>query len=120
MYALNFDKNKSTGECNVTEFQKIIVCDLIDKLLNKSEIIIDLQKFENMCYEINCILPKYGYFLWIFELKNIYRRLTVKNKEEQNLAGQLSSYLVEKYSGFTQICHKYQKKNKGSFLNRLI
>ena len=63
LYALNFDKNKSTGECNVTEFQKIIVCDLIDKLLNKSEIIIDLQKFENMCYEINCILPKYGYFL---------------------------------------------------------
>ena len=50
LYALKFDKNKSTDECNVTEFQKTIDCDLTDKLLNKFEFIIDLQKFENMCY----------------------------------------------------------------------
>ena len=50
LYALKFDKNKSADECNVTEFQKTIDCDLIDKLLNKFEFIIDLQKFENMCY----------------------------------------------------------------------
>ena len=50
LYALTFDKNKSADDCNVTEFQTIIDCDLIDKLLNKFEFIIDLQKFENMCY----------------------------------------------------------------------
>ena len=50
LYASKFDKNKSTDECNVTEFQKTINCDLIDKLFNKFEFIIDLQKFENMCY----------------------------------------------------------------------
>ena len=50
LHALKFDKNKSTDECNVTEFQKTIDCDLIDKLLNKFEFIIELQKFENMCY----------------------------------------------------------------------
>ena len=50
LHALKFDKNKSTDECNVTEFQKTINCDLIDKLFNKFEFIIDLQKFENMCY----------------------------------------------------------------------
>ena len=50
LYALKFDKKKSTDECNVTEFQKTIDCDLTDKLLNKFEFIIDLQKFENMCY----------------------------------------------------------------------
>ena len=50
LYALKFDKNKSTDECNVTEFQKTIDCDLIDKLFNKFEFLIDLQKLENMCY----------------------------------------------------------------------
>ena len=97
MYALKFDENKPTDECNVIEFQNIIDCGLIDKLLNRFEFIIDLQKFENMCYEINCILSKYSYFLRILELKNKYRRLTVKNKEEQNLVGQLTSCLVENF-----------------------
>ena len=50
LYALKFDKKKSADECNVTEFQKTIDCDLTDKLLNKFEFIIDMQKFENMCY----------------------------------------------------------------------
>ena len=59
-----------------------------------------------MCYEINCILSKYRYFLRIFELQNKYRRLTVKNKNEQKIVRQLSSCLIEKYSGFTQITHE--------------
>ena len=53
--------------CDKTKLQKIVDCNLIENLLNKFEFIIDLQKFENMCYEINCILSKYDYFLRIFE-----------------------------------------------------
>ena len=66
-------------------YKKIIDCDLIENLLNKFEFIIDLQKFENMSYEINCILSKYHYFLQIFELENKCCRLAVKNKDGQNL-----------------------------------
>ena len=115
LYALKFDKNKSADECNVTEFQKTIDCDLTDKLLNKFEFIIDLQKFENMCHEINHILSKYGYFLQIFELKNKYQRFTAKNTGEQNLVRQLSSCPVEKYSGFTQIFHEHKKEQRKLF-----
>ena len=68
-----------------------------------------------MCYEINCILSKYGYFLRIFELQNKYRRLTVKNKNEQKIVRQLSSCLIEKYSGFTQISLEYKKKQRKLF-----
>ena len=92
------------------KLQKIIDCDLIENLLNKFEFIIDLQKFENMCYEINFVLSKYDYFLQIFELKNKYCRLAVKNKDEQNLIRQLSSCLIEKYSSFTQMLLEYEKK----------
>ena len=68
-----------------------------------------------MYYEINCILSKYGFFLRIFELKNKYHRLAVKDKIEQKLVRQLSSCLIEKYSGFTQISLKYQKKQRKLF-----
>ena len=67
-----------------------------------------------MCYEINCILSKYGYFLRIFELQNKYRRLTVKNKNEQKIVRQLSSCLIEKYSSFTQISLEYKKSKESS------
>ena len=115
LYALTFDKDKSTKECDVTELKKIIDCNIIENLQNKFEFIIDLQKFENMCYEINCILSTYGYFLRIFELKNKYCRLAVNNKDEQNLVRQLSSCLIEKYGGFTQICLEYKEKQRKLF-----
>ena len=115
LYALRFDKDGSKNKCDKTEFQKSVNCDLIENLLKKSEFIIDLQKFENMYYEINCILSKYGVFLRIFELKNKYHRLAVKDKIEQKLVRQLSSCLIEKYSGFTQISLKYQKKQRKLF-----
>ena len=48
----------------------------------------------------------------IFELKNKYRRLAVKDKREQKIVRQLSSCLIEKYSGFTQISIEYQKRQR--------
>ena len=115
LYALRYDNDKSTDACDIAELQKIFVSGLINNLVNKFEFIIDLQKFDNMCYEINCILSKFGYFLRIFELKNKYRKSAVKNKDAQNLVRQLSSCLIEKYSGFSQICLTYQKKQRKLF-----
>ena len=94
---------------------KKIDCNIIANIFDKFEFIIDLQKFENMCYEINCILSKYGCFLRIFELKHKYRRLTVKNKNEQKIVRQLSSCLIEKYSGVTQISLEYKRKQRKLF-----
>ena len=111
--------NGSKNKCDKTEFKKSVDCNLVENLLNKFEFIIDLQKCENMCYEINCILSKYGYFLRIFKLKNKYHRLAVKDRNKQKIVTQLSSCLIEKYTGFTQISLKY-KKSKESFLNQLI
>ena len=66
LYALRFDKDRSKNKCDKIEFQKNIDCDLIENIIDKFQFIIDLQKFENIRYEINCILSKYGYFLRIF------------------------------------------------------
>ena len=51
LYTFRFDKDGSKNKCDKTGFQKNIDCDIIENILDKSEFIIDLQKFENMCYE---------------------------------------------------------------------
>ena len=63
-----------------------------------------------MCYEINSILSKFGFFLRVVEIKNKFRHLTTKDKSQQKIVRQLSSCLIEKYSGFTIISIENQKK----------
>ena len=75
LYALRFDKTELKDTCNNEEFEKIIDKDLFEKLSKpeKLKFIIDLQKFHNLCYEINSILSKHNYFLRVFELQNKFR-----------------------------------------------
>ena len=61
-YALRFDKTGFKDKCDKQEFEKSIDQSIIQKLIDKFEFIIDLQKFPNMCYEINSVLSKYNYF----------------------------------------------------------
>ena len=112
LYALRFDKTGLKDMCNKEEFEKTIDKSLVEELNHpeKSQFIIELQKFHNMCYEINTILSKHNYFLRVFELKNKFRRFTMKDKSKQKIVRQLSSCLIEKYSGFTVISIEFQKK----------
>ena len=69
-----------------------------------------------MCYEINLILSHFGYFLRVFELKKKFRQLRVKNRDEQKFVRQLSSCLIQKFSGFliTSIQQQEKPKKKNS------
>ena len=91
----------------------------------KFKFIIDQQYFFNMCYEINMIMAKFGYFLRVFEFKNKYRHLTMKRPDrQQKIVRQLSSCLIEKYDGFMVVSIEYQKKREKnlsqsiSFINK--
>ena len=72
----------------------------------KFNIILDYQKFNNHCHEVNMLLAKHGYFLRVFELKNKFRHLALKNPKRQNIVRQLSSCTNEKYNGFHVILIK--------------
>ena len=48
-----------------------------------------------MCHEINYILSKYNYVFRVFELKNKYRRFSIKDKSKQKIVRKLSSCLIE-------------------------
>ena len=113
-YALRFDKTGLKDMYNKEEFEKPIDKSLLEEF-NQSEnfeFIIDLQKFHNMCYEINTVLSKHGYFLRVFELKNKFRRLAMKDKSKQKIVRQLSSCLIEKYSGFGVISIEFERKQR--------
>ena len=117
LYALRFDKAQLKDLCNKEELEKAIDKDLVKELNQpeKFEFIIDLQKFHNMCYEINLILLKYGYFLRVFELKYKFRQLVVKDKNKQKLVRQLWSCLMERNSGFGVISIKFERKQRKKF-----
>ena len=121
LYAIRYEKKTNkTNICNKNEFEEIIDKKLIDELdENKFKLKIDLQKFNNDCYEINCLLSDFNYFLRVFELKNKFRQMIIKQPKKTNVFRQLSSCINEKYNGYQTISIEYGRKEK-IFLNQLI
>ena len=79
-------KKKPTNICNKNEFEEIIKKKLIDELnKHKFKLEIDLQNFNNDCYEINCLLSDFNYFLRVFELKNKFRQIIIKGPKKKKL-----------------------------------
>ena len=99
------------------EFEKSIDKKLIAQLdqPEKFQLIVDLQKFNNTCYEINSVLSKHDYFFKVFELKNKFRHLSMKKPKKQNIVRQSSSCLMEKYNGFQVISIEYARKQRKGF-----
>ena len=96
--------------------KKIIEKNLLNQLdEEKYEFILDLQKFNNNCYEINCFLLNHKLFLRVFELRSKFRYLTVKNPKKQNIIRQLSSCIAEKYNGFQTISTEFATKTRKKF-----
>ena len=64
LYAIRFDKFNEKNICDKQEFGNSIDKNLIEQLHQpeKFKFIIDLQEFNNTCYEINYILSEHNYF----------------------------------------------------------
>ena len=84
LYAVRFDRTNEKEICGKQEFEKSIDKKLIEQLDQPENLqfIVDLEKFDNICYEINYILSKHNYFLKVFELKNNFRHLSMKEPKK--------------------------------------
>ena len=84
LLALKFKINGTKNTCQSDELEKILGKDLLQEINqpDKFKFIIDQQYFFNMCYHINIILAKFGYFFQVYELKKKYRHLTMKKLDE--------------------------------------
>ena len=94
LYTIRFDKTNKKEICEKTDFENSIDKNHIQQLNQpkKFQFVLDLQKFNNICHGINCILSKYNYFLRVFELKNKFRHLSMKERKKQNIVRQISSF----------------------------
>ena len=110
-FAIRFNVKQKTDLCSSAELKESVDNNLFIQLnQEKFNIILDYQKFNNQCHEVNMLLAKHGYFLRVFELKNKFRHLALKNPKQQNIVRQLSSCINKKYNGFHVISIEYNKK----------
>ena len=105
-----------TDVCDKNYFKKVIDENVIDQLdEERYEFILDLQKFNNNCYESNYVLSRYNYLLRVFEIKNKFRHLTMIEPKKQNIVTQISICLTEKYNGFQTISTEFSRRERKKF-----
>ena len=117
LHEIRFHKEQKSDLFNFNEPHKVIDQDLINALnQEKYEFVIDLQKFQNIFYEINYLLSTYNFFLRVFELREKFRHLTLKDSKKQNVIRQPSSCITENITdSFQVIAVEYSKKVRKIF-----
>ena len=87
LLALKYKINASKNICSNNELKEIVGEDLFEEINQpeKFKFIIDQHYVFNMCYHINMILAKFGYFLRVYEWKKKYRYLFMKTPDQQKL-----------------------------------
>ena len=108
LHAIRFQKEQKTDICNLDDLKEITDENVI-------KCILDLQKINNNCYEINCFLSNHNLFLRIFELRSKFRYFTLKESKKQSIVRQISSCITEKYSGFQTIVIEFARKTRKIF-----
>ena len=88
---------------NLVELKPILILDL------------NYANFEKTCYDTNDLLMKNGYFLRIYELKEIFRYITHDNPKKKNIIRKVSSCIKQKFNGFNIVIS--QSKNNMKQLN---
>ena len=115
-FAIRFNIQQKTDLRSSDELNESVDNNLFIQLnQEKFNMILDYQKFNNQCHEVNMLLAKHGYFLRVFELKNKFRHLVLKNPKKQNSVRQFSSSINKKYNGFHVISIEYSKKLRKKF-----
>ena len=94
---------------------KILLIKILKNQPEKFQFAIDLKKFNNTCHLINSVLSNHNYFLRVFELKNKFRYLSMKEPKKQNIVRQTSSCLSKKYNCFQVISIEYARKQSKNF-----
>ena len=91
-FAIRFNVEQKTDLCSLAELKESVDNNLFIQLnQEKFNIILDQQKFNNQCHDVNMLLAKHRYFLRVFELKHIPPSSTKKSKKNKTL---LDNYLV--------------------------
>ena len=114
-YGVRFNVTEKSNICSDNDFQ-----DEIENVFNKIDwekfqLELDNQKFNQQCLDLNQVLSEYGYFLRVYELKNKFRELRLKDSNQEKIIRQLSGCIQEKFDAFNIIYVEYNKKLRKKF-----
>ena len=117
LYKIQQITENKTDLCNEealkeNEIIKQIIEQLSDEIFEFS---LDLQEFNRVCYQINEVLTEHKFFLRVFEQRNKYRNILIKQPEKQSQIKQLASYLNQKYNRFQVIKNSFSKRERREF-----
>ena len=116
LHAIRSQNEQKTDICRKDNLIEIIDENLINELDEKKyDFILDLQKFNNNCYEISCFLLSYNLFLRVFELRSKFRYLTLKESKKQSIVRQLSNCITERYNEFQTTAIEFARKTRKNF-----
>ena len=98
LYKIRQLKEDKTSLIPLDDFQNNEITKNIFDLITEQNLdfSFDVSIFESNCYSINQILANYGLFLRVYELKNNYRKFTIKTPNKQNQIKQLASCILQK------------------------
>ena len=109
-YAVRFFKHNLKDQCE--NFENDNVANQFDDDL---KIELDLNKFENTCYQINDVLSREYFFLRVYEIKNSYREIRLKKTEKTKIEKELFNCLKIKFNGFEIINRQCNTKARRKF-----
>ena len=115
LHAIRYAKSNKNDLCLEEDMGKEIEINLyseINSIKDKCILDLNLNHFEEMCYNLNDILLKENMFLRIYEIKDKFRYLFHENKDSKNCLRSLSSCIKEKFNGFGRAELKLSTKEK--------
>ena len=114
-YGVRFNVTEKSNICSDNDFQEEIE-NVFNKIYwEKFQLELDNQKFNQQCLDLNQVLSEYGYFLRVYELKNKFRELRLKDSNQEKIIRQLSGCIQEKFDAFNIIYLEYNKKLRKKF-----
>ena len=110
-----------TLECTFNSNKSSEINEILKKEIGNDDLLLcsffnfDIQNFDNQCFVINNILNKHGLFLRVYELKDKFWSLTIRNSNKNNILRQVSSCLTKKLNRFHTVSIEQEKKKRKTF-----
>ena len=75
----------------------------------------NLQSFERQCHLVNNLLSEKNLFLRVYELRKKLWYVFKKGYENSEVIKEISSFVKQRFNGFTISSHMLEKKGKEKF-----
>ena len=109
LYSIRFHEEDS--QIQSTNFNT----EILEYLNDDIKIVLDIRQFRNTCYHINDFLAERNHFLRVFELKNKFREIRLKETEKTTTKKELYSCIISKFDGYELISFQFSRKTRRSF-----